>query len=258
MKRKTAVVTAVIALVVVLVAGVIAWRTHGFAVSKPTPSASSPGYSFWEVTNSHEGDVDDWALVDCQGMKVDVIQKVFIPFHYDYGDDGYVCSFGNQGVYVESLVPTNTSATEARQIVDPQAEADSAWGSSFTYQFPASMGWGGALWTEKNNGYSTRPLSYSPSSAAHSDRVWAILCADDEHCLWLEIKRSYFPALKPNANGVLDPVWSAVTLLESAWRTLSVESPDLVPMTVPAVNPSPYVPLTSPPYPGATPSGGST
>ena len=56
-------------------------------------------------------------------------------------------------------------------------------------------------------------------------------------------------ALRNNIYGVLDPLGVAVVLLETAWRNLSIEQPDLVPITVPPVNTDPYQPLKSAPFP---------
>jgi len=242
---------------VVLVAGVIVWRSRDAGVSGPTQSPETPAYTFWDPDVSDQPDeavtVEDWWLIDCAGVKTDLVQEVFVPGLYRFGGAQLSCSLGDAGfgVFVESLVPENGNA-KYRGLVNPQADAEAVWGSSLVYQFPESMGWGGALWTGDVKGW-TIPSSFPPSTPVDADDVWAILCADGQHCLWVDIETFMFRSLKANVNGVLDPIGSALILLDAVWRRLSVERPDLGLIPLPDVNPAPYVPLTSPPYPGATP-----
>ena len=258
MKRKIGLAVRCVVVAVVLVIGVVLWSVRDAGVSGPTQSPETPAYTFWDPDVSDQPDeavtVEDWSLIDCTGLTTDLVQDVFVPGQYWFGEESFDCSFGpgGFGVFLENWVPENAN-TQHRGLVYPRSEAETYWGSSFVYQFPESMGWGGVLWTVEDKGQWTTPSSYSPSTPDHAERVSAILCADDQHCLFLDMETYMFRSLKANVNGVLDPIGSAVTLLESVWRTLSVERPDLVPMTVPAINPAPYVPLTSPPYPGATP-----
>ena len=249
MKRKIGLAVGCVVVAVVLVIGVVLWSVRDAGVSEPSPSPTTAAYTFWAGLS--DDPVEDWSLIDCVGLKTDAVQAVFVPGQYKFGKEPFDCSFGpgGFGVYFESLVPNNADVG----LVNLRDEGEAAWGSSFVYRFPESMGWGGALWTVKDKGYVAVPSSYSPSTPADAKLASVILCSDDHHCVLLNIESYVFRSLKANVNGVLDPIGSAVTLLESVWRTLSVERPDLVPMTVPAVNPAPYVPLTSPPYPGATP-----
>jgi len=72
-------------------------------------------------------------------------------------------------------------------------------------------------------------------------------------------KRKVNPwALQPNANGVFDPLWTVTTLVETAWRQLHAEKPDLLPTALPPVNSSPYEPATTEPFPSSGPGGEPT
>jgi len=116
------------------------------------------------------------------------------------------------------------------------------WSDDLVYRFPDSYGSGGVLWLAPGENGCSILTPVDPSVAAKA-QVWGELCAND-YCLMVKV--DYPPSLKLNVNGVVDPVGTAVFLLQTVWQRVAVGRPDLGLPDVPSVNPSPYVPIASP------------
>ena len=175
----------------------------------------------------------------CFDLTEEDFEAVLMPYRY------YVLS-KDKHCDIQSIIEVDFRKEPGPQM-PPLDWMQNNWSSSFVYRFPESFGWGGALWTADRNVAGETEFPAAPST---SSSVRAVLCADSNHCLSVFMFQPYPSSvlLAPNVNGVFDPMDTAVSLLEKAWRRLSVDRPDLVPISVPAVNPSPYVPLTTPPY----------
>jgi len=215
-------------------------------LSPAPPSDLTPTFRFNVVGGYGEDDQYGVSDFPCFSLTGDDFKDVLLPNKYwvmpQYKPESTECTI------FSSLIVVAVSGFVA---VPPSLDSvKTDWEPSFVYQFPDSFGWGGALWIAYRSPSGDKPWGSLPAPPAASDTVYAILCVDDAHCLLVTIDPdvSSQKYLAPNVNGVFDPIGIAVTLLEKAWRRLSVDRPDLVPISVPAVNPSPYVPLTTPPY----------
>jgi len=225
-----------------------------------TSSTSSPtsSFSFREHGFPYlDPDIDQSFF--CPGLSMADIKKVLLPLDTYYVDRNnsfkpvgycYVNMFvyngensAMYGITVSSLFGrADLPAVYNAPIVDNNWMKEH-WDSHFVYRFPESYGWGGALWTQRwgsldsNSGY--WPLAAVPNNG---NDAWSVLCSNPTNCLGVHIYPGDFWGLKPDASGRLDPIEVAVSLLEKAWRNLSVSRPDFIPYDVPDVNPSPYVP----------------
>jgi len=190
----------------------------------------------------------DPSTVDCMGLTAQDIENLWFPWNYHYfiawtwpetGSGRTDCTVGANamGAYMRLQSPADS--------VDLEDMLKSQWDGAFDYAFPASFGWGGALWIDQS--------SVTPSSPSADAFVQAMLCDTAGRCMMLLMYPPAFAFLRPNANGVMDPIGTSVTMIETAWRRLHAERPDLLPTALPKVNRSPYVPLKVPPFPGATP-----
>ncbi|MCL2489717.1 MAG: hypothetical protein FWF36_03175 [Propionibacteriaceae bacterium] len=173
---------------------------------------------------------------DCLTLTADDLEAVLLPttYYVNISDPGAceVSFMGDRQITV--------AVTDSRyQRVMVKSLMESSLGQAFVYRFPASFGWGGALWTVEELLFEPMPASPTVGGLA-----WAVLCADETHCVQVVV--SYNMTISDNVNGVRDPLGVAVSLLETVWRRLSVDRPDLVPVQVPAVNPAPYQPITQP------------
>jgi len=177
----------------------------------------------------------------CLGLTEEDFEGVLLPNSYYVLSEDNHCDIQN---IIEVALPGAGGSPKTPPLDWMQAN----WSSGFVYKFPAPFGWGGGLWVTADVPF--KSTYWMPVPPANNRMVWAVLCADTIHCLSVTMfqPRSDSIFLASNVNGVFDPMGTAVTLLEKAWRRLSVDRPDLVPISVPAVNTNPYVPLTTPPY----------
>jgi hypothetical protein len=116
------------------------------------------------------------------------------------------------------------------------------------YTFPYSFAWGAVGWVDPKG---------NPTAPAADARVSAFLC-DPHSCINLNIWPGYARSLRPNVNGILDPVGTAVDMVVAAWRGCHDLYPDVFPDALPDVNPNPYVPITTPivfQTPASSPTG---
>jgi len=230
----------------------------------------SPEFSFLVSTDGSLSRTIDNDFA-CMGLSADDFESVLTPGHYvvSIPYDMSACYLGPSGSDGVTVTRKFGMVGGYRAGVPDPPWMREYWEPSFVYQFPASMGWGGVLWTKPIDGWTTGniypPMPAEPNSCSQrmclgqtgSDpcrstswcaSVWAVLCADDEHCLAVNLDPGQMFCFRADDDGKRDPIAIATTLLETAWRNLSVERPDLVPWKVPDTNPSPYVPTPiSPP-----------
>ena len=273
-RMKASTVSGVVGVICVaaLVVTLFMWRPHRpttaptpLPVTQPPPTSPTPGYLF---INNNPLIPDDQATpgtenIDCGGLHGTNMEDLVVPSvePYYFNPRGYedvYCTFLPFQSWLQSDNPS-FAATHQRD-----------WGSSLVYQFPDSFGWGGALWTVWDG---SSELGYNPAQPEAADSVQAVLCDAASNCLWMNLHTVGADVLKPNVNGLVDPIGSALMALDAAWRNLRVEHPDLGLAVLPDVNPSPYVPITTPvdfgpntpggtptaspsPSSGATPGGG--
>ena len=212
----------------------------------PPPPEPAPTFRFDILSENGEynrqNDVTDFA---CFGLTEADFKNVLLPDKYSVSID---TKYNNDCSIFSSLIVVSLPGFPWD--ISSRDWIRANWVPAFVYSFPESFGWGGVLWVA--NKWEDGQSGLLPVAPSDNALVWSLLCADDAHCLTVVVRPSSIRYLAPNVNGVFDPVGIAVTLLETAWRRLSVERPDLVPISVPAVNPSPYVPLTAPPYPATS------
>jgi len=243
------------------------------AMPKMHFSVTTYDYNYGEPLHS-----DNPMNIDCLGLSRDTLSAVLVPNNYnisvniaakDRGSGSNYCVVTDADKWAG--VPYGTSL----QLVTPlqmgtsdgtvpltEDMAKKYWDASLVYRFPASFGWGGALWVDPDS-------SIKPVAPDISNKALAILCADLTHCMTVSISRTLntlaigasipggLPwAIKLNTFGVIDPLGTAIVLLETAWRNLSTEQPDLVPIDVPARNDYPYQFLQTPAF--STPSSEPT
>ncbi|MCL2782655.1 MAG: hypothetical protein FWD80_01570 [Propionibacteriaceae bacterium] len=262
----------IVAVVIVLVTGIIGYSAYATARTAPAEfhfSVSTYDFS-WDSYRRGTVNADDPVTIDCLGITKTDLEAVLVPKKYTVSIDKENISKSNAsnscwisdydkfkqpiGTMIGIRTPSTVQTIDGRSTVT-ENQAKQLWGSSFAYTFPATFGWGGALWVGISSGS-------PPVAAGPGNRALAILCADQNHCLSVTIDQQYYSlvvsvteparppwALRNNIYGVLDPLGVAVVLLETAWRNLSIEQPDLVPITVPPVNTDPYQPLKSAPFP---------
>ena len=245
-------IVAAVCVTAALVVALVLWRPaipSNTISSEPPATFPTPGYQFINDDPRLSGDQATPAIedVNCGGLRGTDLEALLVPSVTPYyfgltGAETMNCYIRPFQTWVE---PGNTPfSVSGRQ----------DWGPSLAYQFPDSFGWGGALWTVWD---SSSELFYVPSQPEAADSVQAVLCDSANNCLLVNLFRGGSQNLKPNVNGLVDPIGSALMALEAAWRNLCVEHPELGFAALPDVNPSPYVPITTPVDFGPNTPGGT-
>jgi len=227
---------------VVAVAAAVLVTMSGCAGGRPAPT-DSPQYQFYVDATGDAGFGWDPALLsddfNCLTLTPGDLESMLIPVRWMVeASDERACSFSsaNGETYV-SVTGANGPAIYSLQ---PEAWMQANWGGSFVYQFPASFGWGGALWTLEEP-----YVGLMPAAPDVNGNAWAELCSDADHCLEAVVPGNFY-GLKDNVNGVYDQLGAAIELVELIWPRLVAQHPDWGFPPIPAVNPEPYQPLLTP------------